>query len=83
MNVKMLEQEYKSLEECPRMISGKLLEIETRSLTPDLRCRLHFLNHLPLNCPFELVEIEMKTPLVSREVLDSYKRRTNKNLHEK
>ncbi|XP_011168526.1 RING finger protein 10 isoform X1 [Solenopsis invicta] len=71
-NVKMLEMQYGSLEHCPPVITGKLLEKEASIYTEELRRRLRYLCHLPLTCPFELAEIELKPPLVSKEVLHAF-----------
>lgn len=68
----MLEMQYGSLEHCPPVITGKLLEKEASIFTENLRRRLRYLCHLPLNCPFELAEIELKPPLVSKEVLQAF-----------
>lgn len=73
MNVKMLELQYGSLENSPHIIEGKLLEKEGGSLTEDLRRRLRYLCHLPLTCQFELAEIDLKPPIVSQEVLTSFR----------
>ena len=73
MNVKMLEMQYGNLENCPRIIKGKLLEKEEGSLTEDLRRRFRYLGHLPLTCQFEVAEIELKPPIVSREILFSFR----------
>ncbi|KAI4499969.1 hypothetical protein M0802_004839 [Mischocyttarus mexicanus] len=72
MNVKMLEMQYGSLEHCPPAITGKLLEKEVGSFTEDLRRRLRYLCHLPITCPFEVAEIELKPPTVSEDVLNSF-----------
>lgn len=71
-NVKMLEMQYGNLEQCPPVITGKLLEKEASICTEELRRRLRYLCHLPLTCPFELAEIELKPPLVSKEVLQAF-----------
>lgn len=68
----MLEMQYGSLEYCPHVITGKLLEKEAGICTEELRRRLRYLCHLPLTCPFELAEIELKPPLVSEEVLRAF-----------
>ncbi|XP_043522642.1 RING finger protein 10 isoform X1 [Frieseomelitta varia] len=73
MNVKMLEMQYGNLENCPHIIKGKLLEKEEGSLTEDLRRRFRYLGHLPLTCQFEIAEIELKPPLVSKEILSSFR----------
>ncbi|CAD6240782.1 GSCOCG00008912001-RA-CDS [Cotesia congregata] len=69
MNVRMLEMQYGNLENSPHLIEGKLLERESGSFTEDLRKRMRYLCHLPLTCSFDIVEIEMKTPLISSEIL--------------
>jgi hypothetical protein len=71
-NVKMLEMQYGSLEYCPHVITGKLLEKEASICTEELRRRLRYLCHLPVTCPFELAEIELKPPLVSKKVLQAF-----------
>lgn len=71
-NVKMLEMQYVSLEFCPPVITGKLLEKEASICTEELRRRLRYLCHLPLTCPFEVAEIELKPPLVSEKVLQAF-----------
>lgn len=73
MNVKMLEMQYGTLEQCPRVISGKLLEKEASSFTEDLRRRMRYLWHLSVTCPFEIAEIEMKSPIILDEVLNHFK----------
>ncbi|XP_011863235.1 PREDICTED: RING finger protein 10 isoform X2 [Vollenhovia emeryi] len=76
-NVKMLEMEYGALEDCPHVITGKLLEKEGGIYTEELRRRLRYLCHLPVTCSFELVEIELKPPLVSKEVLHAFHEQLN------
>ncbi|XP_011632551.1 RING finger protein 10 [Pogonomyrmex barbatus] len=76
-NVKMLEMQYGSLEYCPPVITGKLLEKEASICTEELRRRLRYLCHLPLTCPLELAEIELKPPLVSEEVLHAFHEQLN------
>lgn len=72
MNVKMLEMQYGSLENCPQVISGKLIEKEVNSYTEDLRKRLRYLCHLPLTSQFEIVEIDLQPPYVSEEILKEF-----------
>ncbi|KAK2586251.1 hypothetical protein KPH14_001507 [Odynerus spinipes] len=72
MNVKMLEMQYGSLERCPPVITGTLLEKEGGSCTEELRRRLRYLCHLPITCQFEVAEIELKPPVVSEDVLNSF-----------
>lgn len=68
MNIKMLEVQYGSLENCPRTIWGKILEKEVGSFSEELRRRMRYLYHLPLTCTFEIAEIELGPPLITDEV---------------
>lgn len=72
MNVKMLELQYGTLEKCPPIVTGKLLEKEAGSMTEELRRRLRYLHHLPLTCQFEIAEIELKPPIMSKENLMAF-----------
>lgn len=69
MNVKMLELQYGSLENCPQVISGKLIEKEVGSFTEELRRRMRYICHLPVTSQFEIVEIDLQPPIVSEEIL--------------
>ncbi|XP_058800083.1 E3 ubiquitin-protein ligase RNF10 [Phymastichus coffea] len=69
MNIKMLEMQYGSLEKCPRLISGKLIEREVGSYTEELRSRMRYLRHLPLTSVFEIIEIDLQPPTVSENVI--------------
>ena len=68
----MLVHEYGSLENCPPKIKGKIMEKDSTSMTEELRNRLRYLRHLPLTSIFEVCEIKMKQPLVSKETLDEF-----------
>jgi len=39
----------------------------------DLRRRLRYLSHLPLTCEFVMAELELRPPIVSQFVLDTFK----------
>ena len=41
-------------------------------MTEELRNRLRYLRHLPLTSIFEVCEIKIKQPLVSKETLDEF-----------
>lgn len=73
MNIKMLELQYGNLDNCPRIINGKLIEKESGSFTEDLRKRLRCLSHLPLTCGFDIAEIELDMPLISEEVKELFR----------
>lgn len=73
INAKMLEHTYGSLEFGPKTITGKILEKEGGSMTEELRRRLRYLQHLPVTCQFEIAEIRLRQPIVSKETLNHFK----------
>ncbi|KAK3883011.1 hypothetical protein Pcinc_012648 [Petrolisthes cinctipes] len=72
LNIKMLVQEYGSLEHCPPIIKARLVEKMTVSMTEELRGRLRYLRHLPLSCSFELAEVAVRPPLVSKLTVEMF-----------
>lgn len=72
INARMLEHTYGSLQCSPKTLTGKILEKEGGSMTEDLRRRLRYLQHLPLTCQFEVAEIYLKPPVVSKETMDYF-----------
>ncbi|GIY84201.1 RING finger protein 10 [Caerostris darwini] len=58
VNVRMLLKEYGSLEFAPPIITAKVVEIESITMTENLRSRLRYLQHLPLTCEFQVVELD-------------------------
>jgi len=89
LNVQMLVHEYGSLENCPKKIKGKIIEKDNTSMNESLRNRLRYLRHLPLTSIFEVCEIQLKSPFVSKETLTEFstqletrRRRRNKRARE-
>merc|ERR1712223_357296 len=89
LNVQMLVHEYGSLENCPTKIKGKIMEKDNTSMSESLRNRLRYLQHLPLTSIFEVCEIQLKSPYVSKETLTEFsaqletrRRRRNKRARE-
>ncbi|KAF6203753.1 hypothetical protein GE061_002088 [Apolygus lucorum] len=72
INVKMLEMTYGTLENCPPIIKGKIVEKEGGSMTNELRKRLKYLQHVPITCQFEVVELELLPPLISPEAVIAF-----------
>ncbi|BES97580.1 RING finger protein [Nesidiocoris tenuis] len=72
INAKMLEMTYGSLENCPPTIRGKIVEKEPGSMTGELRKRLKYLQHVPITCQFEVVELELAPPLVSSDAVATF-----------
>jgi hypothetical protein len=73
LNVHMLEYMYGSLETSPATVKGRIVEKEAGSMTPDLRQRMRYLQHLPVTCQFEVVELEFRPPVVSKQTLECFK----------
>ncbi|KAL1497596.1 hypothetical protein ABEB36_008529 [Hypothenemus hampei] len=72
INAKMIEHTYGSLEFGPKSLQGKIVEKEGGSMTEDLRNKLRYLQHLPVTCQFEVAEIELLPPLISKETLEKF-----------
>jgi len=72
LNVKMLVKEYGALENCPHTIKAKIVEKETTTMTEDLRQRLRYLRHLPVACSFDVAEIDLKYPIISKVTLNDF-----------
>ncbi|KAK9512195.1 hypothetical protein O3M35_000665 [Rhynocoris fuscipes] len=82
INVHMLQSTYGNLEDCPRLIVGKIVEKETGSMTHELRRRLRYMQHVPITCQFDVVELELTPPVISisahalfQDQVDSRRRR--------
>lgn len=73
LNVRMLERGFGSLENCPQRLRGRVLEKEAGSMTLELRKRLRCFQHLPLACQFEVAEIQLEPPLVSKETMNHFR----------
>lgn len=80
MNVKMLEHTYGSLECCPTTITGRILEKEPVSMTEEVRNRNRYLRHLPVTCQFEMVEIELAQPVISRETVEFFQEQVSQRV---
>lgn len=72
LNARCLVKEYGSLEHCPQKITATIVEKESVFVTEELRKRLRYLSHLPLTCGFEVVELSLKPPLVSKDTLKHF-----------
>ncbi|GJQ75603.1 hypothetical protein Trydic_g17683 [Trypoxylus dichotomus] len=72
INARMLEHCYGSLEMAPKIISGRIIEKEGGSMTEDLRNRLRYLQHLPVTCQFEVAEIQLREPVISKDTLNLF-----------
>lgn len=72
INARCLVREYGSLEVCPPVIEANIIEPEGITMSEELRRRLRYLNHLPLKCEFQVVELALKPPVISKEALDHF-----------
>ncbi|XP_074643050.1 E3 ubiquitin-protein ligase RNF10-like [Tubulanus polymorphus] len=72
LNARCLLRDYGTLENCPETITARIEELEGISMTQELRRRLRYLNHLPFTCEFQVAELTLKAPLVSKETLRHY-----------
>lgn len=89
INARMLEMAYGSLDKCPLTISGRIVEKEMGSMTEDLRKRLRYMQHLPVTCQFEVVELSLDFSIIPpdiveifQEQIDSRRRRRQKRARE-
>lgn len=61
----------------PCHVHGKVLEVETISLTAEVRGRYSFMKHLPLYCSVMLVELDLK-PFLSEATYGQFKQEIKK-----
>jgi hypothetical protein len=69
LNVQMLVKEYGSFESCPPVIRGVILEKDGANMSEELRNKLRYLKHMPVTCFFEVAELALNPPLVSKETI--------------
>lgn len=72
LNIQMLVQCYGSLEFCPEVIQGKIVEVETFSMTEELRNRLRYLGHIPIFKQFQVRVAVKLEDLRKKSVLTFY-----------
>lgn len=72
LNVQMLVKEYGALENCPHTLKATIVEKETTTMSEDLRQRLRYLRHLPVACSFDVVEIDLKHPIISKMTVSEF-----------
>ncbi|XP_066247766.1 E3 ubiquitin-protein ligase RNF10 [Euwallacea similis] len=73
INAKMLEYTYGSLEFGPQTLQGRIVEKEGGSMTDELRRKLRYLDHLPVTCQFEVAEIELHQPVITKDAVDYFR----------
>ncbi|ERN06158.1 RING finger protein 10 [Amborella trichopoda] len=80
LNMKCLLRYYGSYDLLPSRISGKILELETVTLSEVMRRRFRFLSHLSLTTTFQLCEINLHSilpPDAFTPFMDEIKTREN------
>ncbi|XP_033747889.1 RING finger protein 10-like [Pecten maximus] len=87
LNARCLVKEYGALQHCPDTITATIVEMENIFMTEDLRKRLRYLGHLPLTCEFQVAELAIKPPVLSKDTLKFFsediekRRRTRQRKH--
>lgn len=72
INVRMLNATWGSMQAGPATIRGKVLRREGFSLTDQQRKHMPCATHLPLHCPIEIVELDLKPPYVTKQIIKSF-----------
>ncbi|KRZ33116.1 RING finger protein 10 [Trichinella pseudospiralis] len=72
LNVQCLSSEYGSLRRSPKLLVGKIMQIEEFIMTRELRRKYRYLCHLPLGTNFSLVEVELQSGIVSDQTLNMF-----------
>ncbi|XP_022341195.2 E3 ubiquitin-protein ligase RNF10-like [Crassostrea virginica] len=72
LNARCLVKEYGGLEHGPPTITAKIVELESVFMTEELRKRLRYLAHLPLTSEFQVAELDLRPPILSRETLNCF-----------
>jgi len=75
LNVQILSSQYGSLEFCPEVVEGKIVELECLSMNDEVRNRLRYLGHIPISKPFQIVEISLDESLIDSGILHEFQDR--------
>ena len=72
LNVRILNASWGALPAAPLSIRGRVLHRETLPLSEQTRKHMPYTAHLPLHCSFDIVELDLQPPFVTREALESF-----------
>ncbi|GBP14516.1 RING finger protein 10 [Eumeta japonica] len=72
VNVRMLCASWGALVAAPSVIRARVLRRDTASLTEESRKRMPCTAHLPLHCPFEIVELDLQPPHVTQSAIHAF-----------
>lgn len=56
----------------PETIQGRVVEIESLSMSEDLRNRMRYLGHVPLSKHFQIVEITLDHSTIPTTILEEF-----------
>ncbi|XP_063821938.1 E3 ubiquitin-protein ligase RNF10 [Ostrinia nubilalis] len=88
LNVRILNASWGALAAAPPIIRGRVLHRETLPLTAQTRKHMPYTSHLPLNCSFDIVEMDLQPPYVTTTALKCFaeeleRRARNRARHER
>lgn len=72
LNLRCLIHEYKQIENCPLKIEAKIVAIENMFMNNELRKRFRYLAHIPLHSEFQIVELDLKEPILSEATIAKF-----------
>lgn len=81
LNVQMLVHEYGDLVNCPPVFKGKVVDKESVQMSDGLRQKVRFLGHLPVACSFDVVEVALKPPVVSKLTVANFQEKIDARQH--
>lgn len=73
LDIRIIEASWGSLSLAPRELKGIILERASGSVGAECRRRLRCLQHLPIHCPYDFVEVNLKPPFVTHDALKLFK----------
>lgn len=80
LNARCIISQYGSLEHGPTTITATIVDKEIAFMTENIRRRLRYLSHLPLTCEFQVLEVSLGPPIISKHTLqlftDEFKKRS-------
>ncbi|XP_059612003.1 E3 ubiquitin-protein ligase RNF10 [Phlebotomus argentipes] len=72
INNRMIQAQFGELHKGPETLSGRIVQKDSFTMEETLRKRLKYLQHLPMTCQFDVVEIVFDTPIVSPEIMKTF-----------
>ncbi|CAG9114655.1 unnamed protein product [Plutella xylostella] len=72
LNVRLLTASWGHLASAPSVLRARVLHRETLSLVESSRKHMPYAAHLPLHCPFDIVELDLQPPIVTTDAINSH-----------